>query len=179
MLCSLPVSQTRIGVESGKDSGCIGNVWPCSDCQIHEIDYPLGSTSKCPSCAVDFSLPPVSSHPLHLPIVTLDLDVTDLSSNCSRKLASSTTQLIELDELCSSSPSWPPLFGTTAVKGGLHLYFPTVNTGKHSRHQLEQLPQPSPKCMPQTANTHYTTLQQIQGSSDSALSKAIRRICCK
>jgi hypothetical protein len=28
MLDSLPVSKTRIGVESGKNSGCIGNVWP-------------------------------------------------------------------------------------------------------------------------------------------------------
>jgi hypothetical protein len=29
ILDSLPMSKTRIGVESGKNSGCIGNVWPC------------------------------------------------------------------------------------------------------------------------------------------------------
>ena len=36
MLCSLPVSQTRIGVESGKNSGSIRNIWPCGDGQIHQ-----------------------------------------------------------------------------------------------------------------------------------------------
>ena len=36
MLGCLPVSWARIGVESGKNSGCIGNVWPCGDSQIHE-----------------------------------------------------------------------------------------------------------------------------------------------
>src|SRR6266404_1044069 len=36
MLCSLPVSQSRIGVESGKNSGSIGNVWTSGDCQIHQ-----------------------------------------------------------------------------------------------------------------------------------------------
>jgi hypothetical protein len=37
MLGSLPMSWTRVGVESGKNSSCIGNnVWPCGDCQIHQ-----------------------------------------------------------------------------------------------------------------------------------------------
>src|SRR6266403_5361141 len=39
MLCSLPVSQSRIGVEPGKNSGCIGNVWTSGDCQIHQRAY--------------------------------------------------------------------------------------------------------------------------------------------
>ena len=33
---SLPVNTTRIGVESGKYSGCLGDVWPCGDGKIHE-----------------------------------------------------------------------------------------------------------------------------------------------
>src|ERR1700752_333785 len=36
MLCSLPVSQARVRVESGKNSGRIGNVRPCGECQVHE-----------------------------------------------------------------------------------------------------------------------------------------------
>src|SRR6266702_1955652 len=39
MFCSLPMSQTRIGVESGKNSGCISDVWPCGDCKVHEAAY--------------------------------------------------------------------------------------------------------------------------------------------
>ena len=34
MLGSLPVSWARIGVESGKNSGSISNVWPCGDCKV-------------------------------------------------------------------------------------------------------------------------------------------------
>ena len=38
MLSSLPVSWSRVGVESGKDSGSIGigDVWPCGECKIHQ-----------------------------------------------------------------------------------------------------------------------------------------------
>ena len=36
MLGSLPVSWSRVGVDSGKHSGSIGNVWPCGDCKIHQ-----------------------------------------------------------------------------------------------------------------------------------------------
>jgi hypothetical protein len=31
MLNSLPVSKARIRVESGKNSGSIGNIWPCGE----------------------------------------------------------------------------------------------------------------------------------------------------
>ena len=93
-------------------------------------DYPLGPITELPLCAIDFSSPLVSSYPLP-PITTLD--ATDLSSDCtsSSEFASSTTLLVEEDELCSSSPSRPPSPATTAmpVKGGLHSYFSTVHTG--------------------------------------------------
>ena len=36
VLGSLPMSWPRVGVESGKDSSSIGNVWPCGDCKIHQ-----------------------------------------------------------------------------------------------------------------------------------------------
>jgi hypothetical protein len=36
MLDSLPVRESRIGVESGKNSGSIGDIWPGGECQVHQ-----------------------------------------------------------------------------------------------------------------------------------------------
>jgi len=36
MLGSLPVRKARIGVESGKNSGSIGNVRPCGESKVHQ-----------------------------------------------------------------------------------------------------------------------------------------------
>ena len=36
MLGSLPVRKARIGVESGKNFGSIGNVRPCGESKVHQ-----------------------------------------------------------------------------------------------------------------------------------------------
>ena len=133
------------------------------------IHYPLGSTFETPLRAAGFSPPPVSSPPSHPPIATLDFDATDLSSDCSTELASSTNQLFEVDKLCSSSPSQllSPATRAAPVKGGLHSYFPIVHTGKRSCDHLELLSQPSPK----RAHIKPTPVIPPSGKSKSAPSQ--------
>jgi hypothetical protein len=77
-------------------------------------------------------------------------EAINLSSECSCEIVSSTTLLVDEDEICSSTPSCPPSPETTATmptKGGLHSYFPTLQAKKRSYGQLEQPSQPSPKRM--------------------------------
>ena len=147
---------------------------------------PLDSTLEPPLCTISFASPSDSSFPLP-PIATLD--VIDLSSDYSSENASSAT-LIEVDELCSSSPSYPssPAKPATAMKGGLHSYFPTVHTGKRSHSQSEQPPQPSvkrvhmepmpmtpPSSKPSTARTrrHLEELGQ-SAANKVALNNAVK-----